>query len=418
MKATLITIGDEILIGQTIDTNSAWMGKELNQIGIIVHEIISISDTPEHVIQAIETSMKSSDIILTTGGLGPTKDDLTKETLAEYFGKNLVVHEGILSMIEAYFESRGRTLTEHGKKVSLVPDDTKLFINTKGTAPATWHEKGGKMIISMPGVPYEMKNFMNNDIIPELKKLMPETRIYHKTLMTAGVGETMLAAQIEDIESNLPPHIKLAYLPNLAVVRLRLSAMGTDENTLKKDVDKFADKIEERLGKKWVFAYDDELLEEAIGKMLMARKSTMGIAESCTGGQIAANLVSVPGSSAYFEGSVVAYSYSIKSSLLGVQKDTLEQHGAVSQEAVEQMATGALKLLNVDFAIATSGIAGPSGGLPDKPVGTIWMAFASKDAVLAKKFQMTKHRDLNIQMSANLALSELRRFILTNEGEI
>lgn len=409
--AIIITIGDEILIGQTVDTNSAWMGNQLSLIGIDVLEIVSISDTPEHITKTLDHALKQADLVFTTGGLGPTQDDLTKETLAAYFGREMEEHPFIMEQLVAYFKKRKRPLTEQGKKIAMMPKDTRLFLNHKGTAPAMWFEKDDKVVVAMPGVPYEMKKFMSEDILPDLKAKGMAQTIVHKTIMVAGVGETVVAEKIKDIEAALPEHIKLAYLPNLGVLRLRLSAKGGEEKALTAEVEGFANQIVETIPD-WVYGYDNKPLEEAIGDLLKERSAKLVIAESCTGGKIAAQLVSVPGSSSYFEGGVVAYSYEMKAKMLDVSWDTLETKGAVSQEAVEEMAKGALKNMDADFVIATSGIAGPGGGTPDKPVGTIWMAVASKENIKSKKFQLTDHRDINIGLTTNLALNELRRFIL------
>ncbi len=411
MKAIIITIGDEILIGQTIDTNSAWMGQQFNMKGISVEEIVTIKDTEEAIRTAVHAALQKADLVVTTGGLGPTKDDLTKETLAAYFGKKLVTHPVILERIESYFKKRGRTLNEQGKKVALLPEDTRLFMNHKGTAPGMWFEKEGKIVVALPGVPYEMKRFIKEDILPALESHLQGQILVHKTIMVAGVGETAVAEAIEKIESSLPAYIKLAYLPNLSILRVRLSAIGTDEEKLRKEVQKWTDQIVDTIPN-WVYGFDELRLEKAVGNLLLEKKARMAIAESCTGGQIASQVVSIPGSSEYFEGGVVAYSYELKTALLGVKPETLASKGAVSKETVEEMARGAIENLHVDYSIATSGIAGPGGATADKPVGTIWMAIASKDATKSKKFQLTDHRDLNIKMTANLALNELRKFIL------
>jgi len=417
MKAIIIGIGDEILIGQITNTNAAWMGRALNDVGIEVLENIVISDKAQHIADTLDYALAKADIVLTTGGLGPTQDDLTTETLARYFDTELVIEEEVFERLKQLLKRRGRVLTEENKKVALVPRDCRIIVNPKGTAPALWFERAGKIVIAMPGVPYEMKYFMTNSILPDFEKRGITQSLFHKTIMAAGTGETVLATMIKDIEAALPSHIKLAYLPNLGTVRLRLSGKGTDKVLLEKEVNELAEKIVQRIPK-FAYGYDEKPLALAVGEMLLERKATVSVAESCTGGFVAKQIVANAGSSAYFEGGVVAYSYALKEKLLGVSKELLEKHGAVSEEVVEAMAKGAIERMGTDYAIATSGVAGPGGGSVEKPVGTVWMAFASKDAVFAKKFQMTKHRDLNIQMSANLALSELRRFILTNEGEI
>ncbi len=417
MKAILVSIGDEILIGQTVNTNAAWMGEQLNQIGIDVVEIISISDKADHIISTLDHSLAKADLIFMTGGLGPTKDDITKETLAKYFGKKMSVHPKLLAMLEAYFEKRERELTEQGKKVAMMPEDTRLFMNYKGTAPAMWFEKDGKITVAMPGVPYEMKRFMTSDILPELQKMGVAQTIVHKTLMCAGVGETVVAEAIKDIEDNLPEHIKLAYLPNLGILRVRLSGIGTDETALRKEVETYAEKIS-ALIYKWHYGYDEMPLEKKLGTMLLERDKRLGLAESCTGGNVAARMVSIPGSSQYFEGGMVVYSNKLKNRQLGVDMALLEGEnvpGAVSEETVSAMVKGTIENLEVDYALAISGVAGPGGGSEEKPVGTVWIAAGSKDKIRTKKYQLTDHRDINIQLSTNLALNQLRVFMLTEE---
>jgi len=417
MKAIIVSIGDEVLIGQIVNTNAAWMGKVLNDVGIEVIENIVISDTSAHITTTLDHALSKADIILTTGGLGPTKDDLTTKTLAQYFGAELVLQEEVLERLKQMLEQRGRELTEQNQKVALVPKDCKVILNPKGTAPALWFERNGKSVIAMPGVPYEMKDFMTKFILPEFERRGVTQSLFHKTIMTAGTGETVLAEHIKDIEAALPPHIKLAFLPRLGIVRLRLSGKGDDKQALEVDVNEYAQQIVQKIPK-YVYGYDEKPLAAAVGDLLLERNATLSVAESCTGGYISQQIVQNAGSSAYYEGGIIAYSYELKSKLLGVSMDLLNTHGAVSQEAVEAMAKGAIERMGTDYAIATSGIAGPGGGMPDKPVGTIWMATASKTEIFSKKYQFTPYRDINIPLSANMALNGLRRFMLRELEEV
>ena len=412
MKAIIIAIGDEILIGQITNTNAAWLGQQLNLIGIDVYEMMTISDSKEHILRALDYAFSQADLILTTGGLGPTKDDITKIAMAAYFETELVLNEELLKNLEAYFKLRGREMTEQGRTVAYLPKDCDNIMNQKGTAPAMWFERDEKVLVAMPGVPYEMKNFMETEILGRLQaKQGSNLAIYHKTLMVAGVGETEVARRIEDLENGLPDHIKLAYLPNLGVLRLRLSGSGSDETKLQAEINGLANQIRETIPH-LVYGEDEIKLEQVLGEMLVERGAKLGIAESCTGGTIAKRIVSVPGSSRYFEGGVVAYSYDLKKALLGVKSESLKAHGAVSEQVVTEMAMGAIERLNLDYVIATSGIAGPGGGTAEKPVGTIWVAIASKNGGLkTKKFQLSKHRDINIGLTTNLALNELRKFM-------
>ncbi|MCL4124089.1 UNVERIFIED_CONTAM: hypothetical protein GTU68_031937 [Idotea baltica] len=411
MKASIITIGDEILIGQTVDTNSAFIGKHLADLGIEVVEIMSISDTEEHILDSLTRAHKFADIVLVTGGLGPTKDDITKVTLAKYFKSEMYHVPEILARIEAYFKRRERTVLEEHKAMALMPQKCEVLINEKGTAAAMWFDIKDKITVSMPGVPYEMKDFMQRIILPRFKKRLGEEKVVHQHIFTAGKGETFIADKIKDIEANFPDYIKLAYLPNLGTVKLRLTANGTDEEVLETELKAYAEQIRIAIGETFV-TFGESTIAAELGKVLKANNATLGTAESCTGGFVAHMITSVPGSSKYYEGSVITYSYDLKKSLLNVDKQTLETKGAVSEEIVEQMAKGAIQNLKVDYAIALSGIAGPGGGTPDKPVGTVWMAIASKAKVLSKKYELTIHRDINIPLSANLAMNDLRRFIL------
>lgn len=412
MNCTLITIGDEILIGQTIDTNSAWMAKELNAIGVNVAEILSVSDSAAHITDALNRAYATSDIILITGGLGPTKDDITKNTLAAYFGVELVFSPDVWKEIEAYLLKRGLTTLDSIKSMAMLPANCEVIKNEKGTAAAMWFNERGKVLVSMPGVPHEMKDFMSRVVVPRLQQQFKLPGIVHKTIMCAGAGETILAEKIEDIENNLPPHIKLAYLPSYGIVKLRLTGRSTNLTKLQEEVNELSRQIDAILAPKYAFGYNDMELSEAIGLLLLQQNATMATAESCTGGLIAHQITSVAGCSRYYKGGVVSYSNELKQALLGVKPQTLAQYGAVSEETVCEMATGAIKQLQADYAVAVSGIAGPDGGTPEKPVGTVWIAVANKARVVAKKFNFARTRQLNIELSANIALNELRKLII------
>lgn len=411
MDATLITIGDEILIGQVVDTNSAWMGQELNLAGIKVSKIISISDTSEAIISTIKSALEQSDLILMTGGLGPTKDDITKKAIADYYGVGMEFHEPTYNRILKFFERLNRKPTSAHREQCDMPTNATLLHNKMGSAPGMWFEEEGKVLISMPGVPYEMKSIMADEVLPRLQKHFTTKPIAHRTVLTIGEGESRIADKIEAFESSLPDHIKLAYLPNLGMVRLRLSATGDDEAELNKTLDK---KIEElnALIPELIFGYETDTIQQAVGRLFKEKGKTISTAESCTGGYIAHLLTSVPGASAYFMGSNVTYSYDLKEKILQVNKNTLDTLGAVSKETVIEMAKGSLELMQTDIAIAVSGIAGPGGGTPDKPVGTVWLAIGDKNNMKTVKLQLGKDRIKNIQYTAIVALNMMRKLLL------
>lgn len=406
MLAEIITIGDEILIGQIVDTNSAWMAKQLNLIGISVKQVTSVSDDENHIIDALQSAEKRAEIILITGGLGPTKDDITKLTLAKYFNMGFRRDEPTLAVVKELFARLGRPMIDINEKQADVPEGCEVILNTKGTAPCMWFNEHGKVFISMPGVPYEMKFLMEEQILPRLKATCKLPHILHKTILTAGIGESFLAVQIEDIESSLPKHIKLAYLPKLGQVRLRLSAKGDNEEELRTEVQLFADRIVHRVNK-FVVAEDDIPLEKAILDIMEQRGLTLSAAESCTGGYISHLITQHPGCSAVFYGGAVAYSYSLKESVLGVKEETLVEFGAVSEETVKEMAEGARTKFKTDYALAVSGIAGPDGGMENKPVGTVWISVSSKDKTISKVFSFGNTRIQNIERSATAALTML-----------
>lgn len=404
MLAEIITIGDEILIGQIVDTNSAWMAQQLNIAGIKIKQITSVSDDADHIIEALTQAEKRARIILITGGLGPTKDDITKFTLARYFNMGMRRDQGVLDQVEAFFKKINRPMIESNTKQADVPDGCIVIPNKNGTAPCMWFEHNGNIIVSMPGVPFEMMYLMEEEIIPRLQKAFDLPAIYHKTILTAGLGESFLAAEIEDIENSLPASIKLAYLPKLGQVRLRLSTSGKNEEQLKADVEIYARQIINKL-ERYVVAEDDIALEKAILDVMEQKGLTLSTAESCTGGYIAHLITKHPGCSAVYAGGAVAYSYDLKESILGVKKETLAEYGAVSEQTVKEMALGAIKHFKTDYSVAVSGIAGPDGGTADKPVGTVWIAVASKTGVRAKLFTFGNKRVQNIERSAMSALS-------------
>ena len=404
MFAEIITIGDEILIGQIVDTNSAWMAKQLNLIGIKVKQITSVSDDEAHIMEALQLAEGRAEIILITGGLGPTKDDITKLTMAKHFGMGFRRDEETLKNVTNIFARLNRPMIDVNIRQADVPDGCVVIQNKNGTAPCMWFDHHGKIFVSMPGVPHEMMYLMDEEILPRLKASFELPSIVHKTILTAGLGESFLAQQIAGIEESLPAHIKLAYLPRLGQVRLRLSASGANEEVLKAEVQTYAQQIIAEL-KSYVMVEDDVPLEKAILDLMTARKLTLSTAESCTGGYIAHLITQHPGCSAVYAGGAVSYSYELKESMLGVKPDTLNTFGAVSEQTVLEMAAGAVKHFNTDYAVAVSGIAGPDGGTAEKPVGTVWIAVASKTDVQAKVFKFGNKRIQNIERSASAALT-------------
>ncbi|MFC4140963.1 competence/damage-inducible protein A [Pedobacter mendelii] len=406
MLAEIITIGDEILIGQIVDTNSAWMAKQLNSIGVSVKQITSVSDDENHILQALADAEKRAEVILITGGLGPTKDDITKKTLANYFNMGFRRDEGALEMVRQIFEKYKRPLIDINMQQADVPDGCEVIVNKNGTAPCMWFEQNDKIFVSMPGVPYEMMYLMDDEILPRISSRFKLPSIIHKTILTANIGESFLAKEIEEIEDNLPKHIKLAYLPKLGQVRLRLSAIGEYEATLKTEVEFFAKQIISKV-QKFVVIDEDIPLEKAILNIMKENGLTLSTAESCTGGYIAHLITQHAGCSSVYWGGAVAYAYELKESILGVKESTLTKFGAVSEETVTEMAEGAIKHFKTDYSIAVSGIAGPDGGTEDKPVGTVWIAISSKNKTIAKVFNFSNKRIQNIELSAASALMML-----------
>jgi len=416
VNASIITIGDELLIGQTIDTNSAFIAQELNKIGVWVRRRLAVGDVYEEIWQALDEESRQSDIIIITGGLGPTADDITKPLLCKYFGGKLVVNEEVLAHVNYLFEKvfrRPGPMLERNLKQAEVPDVCTVLHNARGTAPGMLFKRDGKVFISLPGVPHEMKGLIVNEVVPYLLSAFKMPAIVHKTAFTAGQGESMIAELLKDFEPSLPSHIKLAYLPNYGMVKLRLTSRGDKKEEVEKEMIPYFEKLQE-LVKDFLITNEDEGLEIVIGKILKAKSKTMGTAESCTGGYIAHLITSVSGSSAYYKGSVVSYANEIKENILGVKQETLRSVGAVSEETVKEMVKGAISKLNVDFALATSGIMGPDGGTDDKPVGTVWIAAGNKEKVDTLKLNLRFDRQRNIGMTATNALNFLRKFILAN----
>jgi nicotinamide-nucleotide amidase len=411
--AEVITIGDEILYGQITDTNTQWMSAELSKIGIKTIRKSSVGDREDEILQILKEAESRADVILITGGLGPTKDDITKKTLANYFGTGMVLNEDALANVTEIFSRRGFELTELNRQQAMVPANCTCIVNKAGTAPGMWFEHNGKAFASMPGVPHEMKWLMENSILEKLKTYFHTPVIFHRNIRTIGIGESFLAERIEAWEDALPPHIRLAYLPSMGQVKLRLTATGSNLVELKEEVQKQVDTLLTLAGE-YIYGYDDDDLEIVIGNLLLERNLTIGTAESCTGGYVAHTLTKVPGSSRYFVGSMVTYSNEMKISQLDVSPETLVQHGAVSEETVREMAENIRRKLNVDIGIATSGIAGPDGGTPDKPVGTIWIAYADGEKTVTKKLQLFRDRLLNIQFTALSVLNLVRQNLPAN----
>ena len=411
MKCTILSIGDELLIGQTLNTNAHWMSQKMNEIGIDVIHHISLSDEKNDIITCLENALKTSQVVLITGGLGPTSDDITKDVLCDYFGGNLVFNESAYQNIERIFALRKRLINESTKRVAYLPDVCKVIQNKNGTAAGMIFSKDGKTIVSMPGVPYEMKDMITDDVVPYLKSTYNLPYIFHCNIQTAGVGETQLADRLIDFEKNKDPRIKLAYLPNIGKVRLRLTIKGEDAEELNAVLENAKNEVVSCI-EEHIYGFGNDLLEQKIGELLLEKNLTIGTAESCTGGYLAHLITSISGSSAYFKGSVIAYSNEIKQHFLGVKEETLTSFGAVSEQTVSEMVAGALKHLNVDIAIAISGVAGPTGGTPEKPVGTVVIGIGNQEKTIVKKLSFTNHRDRNIQLAAVVALVMTRKFLL------
>ena len=453
MTAYIVTVGDEILIGQITDTNAAWMAQQLNFQGIRLIGKTSVGDVHEEIIESIRYALTKADLVLMTGGLGATKDDITKKAIADFLGVPMVWHQGTFDRMRYFFKKINRTVSEMNKNGCFMPENALILNNDKGLAPAMWFDVGfgmsdvgnittsdisnpiytegssetqnlgtqnskpktqnSKVLVSMPGVPYEMQHLMSDRVLPKLRDSFPMSPIVHRTILTAGEGETMLAEKLSDFEDRLPAHIKLAYLPSLGTVRLRLTARGDDEAALNQDLDALKSELV-GIVQYAVAGYNDDTMPVVIGRMLKERGLKIASAESCTGGYLAHLLTSVAGSSAYFEGSVIAYSYDLKESLLDVSHDTLMSVGAVSEECVREMVQGAVKRLGVDVAVAVSGIAGPGGETTDKPVGTIWLAVGNGERIITTKIGIDRGRLKNIEYAANVGLNLIRKYLQNN----
>ena len=406
MFAELITIGDELLIGQVVDTNSAWMGRELNNIGIEVLRIVSVRDREEEILEAIDNAMKRVNIVLVTGGLGPTKDDITKQTLCKYFNTELIFSEEVFENVKRVLAGK-IPMNKLNKGQAMVPKNCTVINNPVGSASVSWFEKDGKVLVSMPGVPQEMTTVMAESVLPKLHERFQTDVIMHQTFLVQHYPESVLAEKLEAWEVALPDCIKLAYLPKLGIIRMRLTGRGHDRKEVETLLNREKAKLETILGED-IFSEEDTPLEVIIGELLKKRKLTVSTAESCTGGSIAERLTSIAGSSEYFKGSIVAYSNEVKKDLLYVSSETLEKYGAVSEETVIEMVKGAMKTLKTDCAVATSGIAGPGGGTPEKPVGTVWIAAGYKNEIHTYKQETNRGRGMNIERAGNNALLMLR----------
>ncbi|HEX3006845.1 MAG TPA: competence/damage-inducible protein A [Bacteroidales bacterium] len=411
MLAEIITIGDEILIGQIVDTNSAWMGQHLNAVGIKVNRIISISDNKEEIVKALDESFERASLILVTGGLGPTKDDITKHTVAEYFNTPLKLNSKVLAHVERILGAKNVPMNELNVRQAELPENCQVIHNACGTAAGMWFEKNGKVLVAMPGVPFEMTMMMENEIIPRVKSFFHTPAIVHKTVLVHGISESALALLISSWENALPSYMKLAYLPSPGIIRLRISALGKDKRDLEEEVEAQLTALEPLLGEK-LFFNDDAKVENIIGNLMLNSGKTLAVAESCTGGNIAHLLTLMPGSSGYFQGGVVAYSNEIKRSILDVSETSLNTHGAVSKEVVEEMAGNVARKFGTDYGIGVSGIAGPDGGSADKPVGTVWIAVYNGKETVSARFSYGDNRERNITRASVSALNMLRMQVL------
>jgi len=410
MRAAIVTIGDEILIGQINDTNSVWIARQLTSLGVHIYEMTTVSDTGEHIVATLDRLVGKVDMVLMTGGLGPTKDDLTKEVLNEYFGGTLVVNQEILAAIEAFFSKRGRTMIDSNRHQALVPDTCTPLTNNHGTAPGMWFTKEGTHVVSMPGVPYEMKPMLLEQVIPAMAEQLGLPELVNRTVMTQGVPESYLAEMIREWENGLPACMKLAYLPRPGIVRLRLTVMGKSTEEAGRLLDEKIRALHQIIPEH-IFGYDDMPLEQAIGVLLKEKRFTLSTAESCTGGNIARLITAIPGSSDYFRGSVIAYSNDLKVSLLDVDAVQIDKYGAVSREVAEAMALGVLGRTGTDVSMATSGVAGPGGGTEEKPVGLVWIAVAHGNKIISRAFRFGGHRELVIEQASIMAMGMLRKLL-------
>ncbi len=410
MQAFIISIGEELLIGQTINTNAAWIAAQLNQAGSEVREVRVITDKKTEILRCLREAEDLADLVLITGGLGPTRDDVTRDALCEYFDCGLVVNEDILGDITTYMERRGRKITDVNRDQAMVPEKASIIRNPYGTAPGFWFRQGDKSFIAMPGVPYEMKEMVLKHIVPALESSPREQHIVHKTVLTHGVGESVLLELIADWENNLPAAVRLAYLPSTGIVKLRLTGKGSNKETLLEIIGRELEKLKQIIPE-YIWGFDDDSLEGVTGRLLAKKGKSLATAESCTGGFIAHKITSIPGSSAYFKGSIVAYANKAKEHLLGVSHELLDTQGAVCRQVAEDMAAGARQTLEADYAIGVTGIAGPGGGSKSKPAGTTWIAIAGEHEVISQRFAFGDNRERNISRAANAALAMLKDYI-------
>lgn len=417
VAATIITIGDELLIGQVIDTNSAWIARHLNELGIDVLRRVAVGDDREAIWQALDEAIITPGVVIITGGLGPTADDITKPLLCDYFEGKLVIDERVLEHVKSLFAKRNRPFLERNMKQAEVPDNCTVLFNRMGTAPGMWFEEEDQVVISLPGVPFEMVWIMENEALPRLKQKFFSDAIIHRSVITAGEGESFIAVKIEDIEESLPRHIRLAYLPGAGMVKLRLTGRAADAVQLTKELETYQQQLAERLGP-IVVALEDIPLEEILGRWFKANKKTIGLAESCTGGFLAHHLTQVPGSSEYFTGCIVCYANSVKEQVLGVKKETIEQYGAISEQAAIEMVQGALRVLGTDYAFAVTGLMSPGGESYKTEVGTVWMAVADNDSVKTRKFWFPYDRARNKEMSVSMGMLMVWKFVTGPRGEV
>lgn len=410
-RAEILTIGDEILYGQILDSNSQWISQQLDDLGIRVVKKSTVGDNEDDILAAFADAEKKADLVLITGGLGPTNDDLTKPLLAKYFNTELQLNKKALEEVTELFRKFGRELTETNRAQAELPINCEMISNKLGSAPGMWFDENNTVFVSMPGVPHEMKGMMEETILPKIKSKFKTLLILHKLVKTTGIGESWLSDKISDWETQLPSHIKLAYLPSVMEVKLRLTASGPDKKKLEVDVDREIDKLLLLAGK-YVYGYDKDTLEKIVGEMLRKANKTIAIAESCSGGFLSHMITSVPGSSDYFLGGLVSYSNEIKKDLLNVQQKTLEEFGAVSEATVKEMADNVRENFNSDIGVATSGIAGPEGGTEDKPVGIVWIGISDENGTKARRFSFAKNRMINIEASARVALNMVRQRLI------
>ena len=403
----ILAIGDELLYGQTMDTNSHWISVEVDKAGFKVVRRTTVGDNEAHILTALAEAESRASVILITGGLGPTGDDLTKPCLVKYFDCETAIHEEALMEVTAFFKNRGRELTDINKQQAALPVCCTKITNVIGTAPGMWFEKDGHVFVSMPGVPHEMKKMMSDIIIPKLKITFHTSEVYHQMIRTVGIGESYLVERISEWEKNLPQHIKLAYLPGLGEVKLRLTANGESLEGLKHEIDQLVSKLRNLIGE-YIYGFGEIPIEAVVGNMLRERKLKLSIAESCTGGYLSHLITRVVGSSDYYLGSMIPYDYDIKMRQLGVRPETLDKYGAVSEPTIIEMANSVRAKLNADIGVATSGIAGPGGATPDKPVGTVWIAYSDKHKTITKKLQLSSDRMVNIKATATAVLNLIR----------